>query len=97
MQANKQQKMLRLVESGLMLAMATVLSLVKVLPLPYGGDVTAFSTLPLIIIAYRHGLGQGLLTAFAHALIQMMLGAQNFSYGFTVPAVIAIVDRKSVV
>ena len=91
MQANKQQKMLRLVESGLMLAMATALSLVKVLPLPYGGDVTAFSTLPLIIIAYRHGLGQGLLTAFAHALIQMMLGAQNFSYGFTVPAVIAIV------
>ena len=40
MQANKQQKMLRLVESGLMLAMATVLSMVKVLDLPYGGSIT---------------------------------------------------------
>ena len=91
MQANKQQKMLRLVESGLMLAMATVLSFVKVLDLPYGGSITAFSTLPLIIIAYRHGMWQGLLTAFAHSLIQMMFGAQDFSHGFTVQAIIAIV------
>ena len=91
MQANKQQKMLRLVESGLMLAMATVLSFVKVLDLPYGGSITAFSTLPLILIAYRHGMWQGLLTAFAHALIQMMFGAQNFSHGFTAQAIIAIV------
>ena len=53
MQANKQKSMLRLVESGLMLAMATVLSLVKVLDLPYGGSITAFSALPLILIAYR--------------------------------------------
>ena len=45
MQATKQQKMLRLVESGLMLAMATVLSMVKVLDLPYGGSITAFSAL----------------------------------------------------
>lgn len=91
MQANKQQKMLRLVESGLMLAMATVLSFVKVLDLPYGGSITAFSALPLLLVAYRHGVWQGLLTAFAHSLIQMMLGANNFSHGFTIPAVIAIV------
>ena len=51
MQANKQQKMLRLVESGLMLAMATVLSLVKVLDLPYGGSITAFSALPILLVA----------------------------------------------
>ena len=91
MQANKQKKMLRLVESGLMLAMATVLSLVKVLDLPYGGSITAFSALPLILVAYRHGLWQGLLTAFAHALIQLMLGTSVFSYGFSIQAVIAIV------
>ena len=91
MQANKQQKMLRLVESGLMLAMATVLSFVKVLDLPYGGSITAFSALPLLLVSYRHGLWQGLLTAFAHALIQLMLGTSVFSYGFTIQAVIAIV------
>ena len=45
----KQQKMLRLVESGLLLATATVLSMIKVLDLPYGGSITAFSALPLLV------------------------------------------------
>lgn len=91
MQANKQKKMLRLVESGLMLAMATVLSMVKVLDLPYGGSITAFSALPLILVAYRHGMWQGLLTAFAHALIQLMLGANTLSYATSAAAAVAIV------
>lgn len=91
MQANKQKSMLRLVESGLMLAMATVLSLVKVLDLPYGGSITAFSALPLLLVAYRHGLWQGLLTAFAHALIQLMLGANTLSYATSPAAAVAIV------
>ena len=91
MQANKQQKMLRLVESGLMLAMATVLSMVKVLDLPYGGSITAFSALPILLVAYRHGVWQGLLTAFAHALIQLMLGANTLSYATSATAAVAIV------
>lgn len=91
MQANKQQKMLRLVESGLMLAMATVLSMVKVLDLPYGGSITAFSALPLILVAYRHGVWQGLFTAFAHALIQLLLGANTLSYATSAQAAVAIV------
>ena len=91
MKQAKTQNMLRLVESGLMLAMATVLSMVKVLDLPYGGSITAFSTLPILLVAYRHGLWQGLFTAFAHALIQLMLGTSVFSYGFSIQAVIAIV------
>ena len=91
MQANKQQKMLRLVESGLMLAMATVLSMVKVLDLPYGGSITAFSALPLLLVAYRHGIWQGLLTAFAHSLIQLILGASTLSYATSPAAAAAIV------
>ncbi len=91
MKQAKTQNMLRLVESGLMLAMATVLSFVKVLDLPYGGSITAFSALPILLVAYRHGLWQGLFTAFAHALIQLMLGTSVFSYGFSIQAVIAIV------
>lgn len=87
----KQQKMLRLVESGLMLAMATVLSMVKVLDLPYGGSITAFSSLPILLVAYRHGLWQGLITAFAHALIQLLLGANALSYATSAAAAAAIV------
>lgn len=91
MQANKQQKMLRLVESGLMLSMATVLSMVKVLDLPYGGSITAFSAVPLLLVAYRHGLWQGLLTALAHGLIQLMLGASTLSYATSPTAAAAII------
>ncbi|MBQ7089011.1 MAG: energy-coupled thiamine transporter ThiT [Clostridia bacterium] len=91
MHANKQKNLLRLVESGLMLAIATVLSMVKVLDLPYGGSVTAFSALPILLVAYRHGVWQGLLTAFAHALIQLILGANTLSYATSASAAVAIV------
>ena len=91
MQANKQQNLLRLVESGLMLAMATVLSMVKVLDLPYGGSITAFSALPILLVAYRHGIWQGLVTACAHSLIQLMLGAGALSYATSATAAVVIV------
>ena len=87
----KQTKMLRLVESGLMLAVATALSMVKVLDLPYGGSITAFSALPILLVAYRHGTGWGLVTALAHALIQLMLGASTLSYATSAAAAVAIV------
>ena len=54
----KNQKVVRLVESALLLALATVLSLIKVLDLPYGGSVTACSMLPILLIAYRHAENQ---------------------------------------
>ena len=87
----KQQKMLRLVESGLLLALATVLSMVKVLDLPYGGSITAFSALPSLLVGYRHGTPWGLLTACAHALIQLLLGANTLSYATSPAAAVAIV------
>lgn len=87
----KQHKLLRLVESGLMLAVATVLSMVKVLDLPYGGSITAFSALPLLLVAYRHGTVWGLFTAFAHALMQLLLGAGALSYATSAGAAVAII------
>lgn len=87
----KQQKMLRLVESGLMLSAATVLSMIKVLDLPYGGSITAFSALPLLLVAYRHGVVWGLFTAFAHSLLQLLLGASTLSYATSAAAAVAII------
>lgn len=86
----KQKKIVRLMESGLMLAVATVLSMVKVLDLPYGGSITAFSALPLLLVAYRHGTPWGLLTAFGHALIQLLLGMGTLSYATSAMAAVAI-------
>ena len=44
------RKSIRLTESAIMLAFATVLSLVKIVDLPYGGSITACSMLPILLI-----------------------------------------------
>ncbi len=84
------KSVIRLVESGLLLALAAVLSIVKLLDLPYGGSITACSMLPVILIAYRHGVKYGLFAATAYALIQLLLGTSTLSY-FTTPLSIAAV------
>lgn len=80
---NTQSKMTRkLVESALMVAIATVLSILKI-DLPFGGGVTIASMLPLILISHRWGWKWGVLTAFVYSLIQLMLGLDNVGYATT--------------
>ena len=49
-------KVKKLVFSALMLALATVLSLIKI-DMPLGGGVTIVSMLPIVIVAMRYNLG----------------------------------------
>lgn len=69
---NKNTKML--VEGGIMIAFAYVLSMVKVYEMPNGGSVTAASMLPILIYAIRWGKGPGLFVAMTYGLIQFLLG-----------------------
>ncbi len=69
-----------LTECSIMIALSTVLSIVKLIEMPYGGSITLASMLPIAIIAYRHGLKHGAASALAASLIQMLLGMKNFSY-----------------
>ena len=71
---------LPLVECAIMIALATVLSMVKLAELPYGGSITIASMLPIAIIAYRRGMGWGLGSAFVYAVIQQLLGLNSLSY-----------------
>ncbi|HCA29668.1 MAG TPA: hypothetical protein DEP23_08950 [Ruminococcaceae bacterium] len=87
----KSNKSILLTESGIMLSFATLLSMIEIISLPYGGGVTAFSMLPVILIAYRRGAVHGLLTALAFSLLQMLLGLSNLSYATSVIAVVAII------
>jgi thiamine transporter len=80
-----------LTEAGLMLAVGTVLSLVKILDLPYGGSVTVAAMLPVILIAYRHGIKWGLITGLAFAIIRQLLGLKNLSYVTTWQSVLAVI------
>lgn len=81
-----------LVECAVMVALATVLSLIKLYELPFGGSITAASMLPILIIAYRHGTGVGLGTALVYGVIQQLLGLKNLGgNGFTWWAIVAVV------
>lgn len=62
-----------LVEGGLMIALATVLSLVVVYKMPEGGSVTAASMVPLILFAFKWGVGPGLLAGLVHGAIQAIM------------------------
>ncbi len=80
-----------LTESAAMIAIASVLSVVKIVDMPFGGSVTACSMLPLLIIGYRYGVSWGLLTSFTYGVIQMFLGLDNLAYATSAWAAIAII------
>ncbi len=82
---------LRLTETAIMIAAAAVLSLIKIVDMPFGGSVTLFSMLPIAIISFRYGIPWGLLAGFTNAVIQMLFGMKNLTYGTSPEAVIAII------
>lgn len=69
----KRNSTVTLVECALMIALSTVLSMMKIFDLPTGGSITLVSMAPLILVSYRHGLKWGLGTAFVHSLLQIVL------------------------
>ncbi|MBR0157971.1 MAG: energy-coupled thiamine transporter ThiT [Clostridia bacterium] len=81
----------RLVESALLIAMGVVLSLIKIIDLPYGGSVTIASMFPVMLIAYRHGLGFGLVSATVFGGIQQLLGLKTLSWVSTWQSVLAVI------
>jgi len=75
----------RLTESAMLLAIAIVLELVAklIIPeMPFGGQITLVSMLPVVLISYRHGMRWGFVAAFAYALLEMALGAKTVSAAF---------------
>ena len=87
----KNKKAIVLCECGIMIALATVLSMIKLFALPFGGSITAFSAVPLIVISYRRGIKCGLLSGLAYSIIQLILDASVLSYATSLTAGIAIV------
>ncbi|HAH79035.1 MAG TPA: energy-coupled thiamine transporter ThiT [Ruminococcaceae bacterium] len=81
---------LRLVESAILLALSTVLSLVKIYQMPLGGSVTLCSMLPVLLIGYKYGVEWGLLTSFTYGVIQLLLDlGAALSWGLTPQALAA--------
>lgn len=75
----------RLTESAMLLAVAIVLELVSkaIIPeLPFGGQITMVSMLPVVLISYRHGVKWGLVSALCYAVLEMALGARVVAAAF---------------
>ena len=87
----------RLVESAVMIAIGTVLSMFPFsAPWAFGGGVTICSMLPLVIIAHRYGTKWGLFTAFVYSVLQRILGVSNVQfaagYGFVLAVGVLLLD-----
>lgn len=67
-----------LCEGAILVAVAQILSLIKLWEMPWGGSVV-LAMVPLILFAVRWGLGSGLLAGFAFGVLQFL-----FDGGFAI-------------
>lgn len=79
-----------LVEGAMLIALATVLSYLKIFEMPMGGSIT-LEMLPLVIMALRNGPKWGCFTGFVHGLLQMIIGFSNVLYCATLLAQIGCI------
>ena len=68
-----------MVECALMIALGTVLAQIKIWQMPYGGSVTLVSSLPFILISYRHGIKWGLGAGLANGTTHQHKNLDIFS------------------
>ena len=81
----------RLAVTAIMLAAATLLSIFKLVDLPYGGSVTLASLFPILILAMRYGTPWGMLSGLVYGALQLALGAKVLTYVTTPASVIAVI------
>ena len=75
----------RLTESAMLLAIAIVLELLSKMFIPeqpFGGQITLVSMLPVVLIAYRHGVKWGFVASVTYAGLELALGARVVGAAF---------------
>ena len=82
-----------LVEGALIVALATILSFIRVMKLPWGGSVTLLSMLPITLFSVRRGLRAGLAASVLFSLIEFFQGITDglFGWGLTPGMLIACI------
>lgn len=70
---SKKEKARFLAEGGIMIALATVLSMVKIYEAPFGGSVTAGSMVPILLIGIRWGSLPGIIVGVIYGMLQAVL------------------------
>ena len=80
---NKNVKML--VEGAMMIALAYVLSMLKIWQMPSGGSVTAGSMIPILVFSFRWGGKKGMLVGAIYGTLQFILGPK---YSFHIVSIL---------
>lgn len=70
----------QLVVSGMCIALAFVLSNIKLFKLPQGGSVTLLSMFFICFVGYLYGLRSGLMAGLAYGLLQMFVDPYIISF-----------------
>ncbi len=71
-----------LVEGAVMVALASVLSFIRVYKLPWGGSITLLSMLPICLYSVKYGVVNGLGAAFVFSLVQFIQGITDGLFGW---------------
>ncbi len=87
---NRNKKTSKLVFSAVMIAVGTVLSLLKI-DFIMGGGITICAMLPLVMVSFRYGTKQGIFTAFVFSVLQCLFGLDNVQYATSAGMAIAII------
>ena len=87
---NRNKKTSMLVFSAVMIAVGTVLSLLKI-DFVMGGGRTICAMLPLVMVSFKYGIKWGVFTAFVFSVLQCLLGLDNVQYATSVGMAIAII------
>jgi len=82
-----------LAEGAAMVALATVLSFIRIIKMPWGGSVTLLSMLPIIIYSIKNGVKNGLIVSFVFSLVQLAQGVMDglFGWGLTPVSLVACI------
>ncbi|MBQ8145244.1 MAG: energy-coupled thiamine transporter ThiT [Clostridia bacterium] len=91
MQNKTSKHLVAMTECSIMIALSTVLSIIKLVDMPYGGSVTIASMLPIVIAVFRHGTAWGIGTALVNSAVQLFIGLNTLSYFSTWQSIVAII------
>ncbi len=84
------KKVRALAEVSILLALSTVLSVLKLYQLPYGGALTLASMFPLILISYRHGVVIGMASGLIYGILQQLFSL-SYIQGMTLFSAVMVI------
>ena len=76
----RNEKVKKLCECAILVALATVLSFIKLYEAPLGGAVTLFSMMPILLCGFVYGPKAGFASAFVYSVIQLIFGVGTLAY-----------------